>query len=55
MTKTEINICITAHNEGILIGLTLESILQAKKFARNIGIEELILMLNLLKFLHYVQ
>ena len=42
MKKTEINICITAHNEGILIGLTLESILQAKKFARNIGIETII-------------
>ena len=42
MKKTEINICITAHNEGILIGLTLESILKAKKFASNIGIETVI-------------
>ena len=38
MKNYEINICITAHNEGILIGLTLDSVFQARNYANIFGI-----------------
>ena len=42
MKKSEINLCITAHNEGILSLISLNSVLEAKKYAKAYGINTII-------------